>query len=131
MLTEALKCARRAVKHDSVEADMPAAIAAYDEAIAILQRVIARRSQKPGISSEVERVTSIVSRPSLSLQTRLGSLSTTIVFPAVLVFFSFFLFCSRFCSMTNMQIVYVNCVAFTEFACQAMLPPTAAGSPHR
>jgi hypothetical protein len=67
MLTEALKCARRAVKHDSVESDMPAAIAAYDEAIAILQRVIARRSQRPGITSEVERVTSIVSRPSLLL----------------------------------------------------------------
>jgi hypothetical protein len=77
MLKEALKCARRAVKldsatkdsstssklgSDSVRPDLTAAVAAYDEAIAILQRVIARRSQKPGITGEVERVTDIVSQ---------------------------------------------------------------------
>jgi hypothetical protein len=62
LLTEALKCAQRAVKLDLAKSDLPLAVAAYDEAIAILQRVIARRSQKPGIMSEVERVTSIVSQ---------------------------------------------------------------------
>jgi hypothetical protein len=66
-LTEALKCAQRAVKLDLAKSDLPLAVAAYDEAIAILQRVIARRSQKPGITSEVERVTSIVSQHSSSL----------------------------------------------------------------
>jgi hypothetical protein len=83
MLKEALKCARRAVKLDSVtklesapsnklgsslRPDLPAAVAAYDEAIAILQRVIARRSQKPGIAGEVERVTDIVSQTPLFCQ---------------------------------------------------------------
>jgi len=62
MLTEALKFAQRAVKLDAVELDLPVAIALYDEAIAILQRVITRRSEKPGIKSEVERVTDIVSQ---------------------------------------------------------------------
>jgi len=61
LLTEALKCAQRAVKLDTAKSDLHLAVAAYDEAIAILQRVISRRSQKPGIMSEVERVTSIVS----------------------------------------------------------------------
>ena len=91
MLTEALKCARRAVKHDSVESDMPAAIAAYDEAIAILQRVIARRSQRPGITSEVERVTSIVSRPLFVIVGPSGLNSQRLLFsPAVLLVFFFF-----------------------------------------
>jgi hypothetical protein len=62
MLTEALRCAQHAVKLDAIEADLPVAILAYDEAIAILQRVITRRSQRPGITSEVQRVTDIVSQ---------------------------------------------------------------------
>jgi hypothetical protein len=37
------------------------AIAAYDDAIALLRRVIERRSKKPGTASEVQRVTDIVS----------------------------------------------------------------------
>jgi len=61
-LTEALECAQRAVKLDLAKSDLPLAVAAYDESIAVLQRVIARRSQKPGISSEVERVTGIHDR---------------------------------------------------------------------
>lgn len=63
LLTEALKCAQRAVKLDTAKLDLPLAVAAYGEGIAILQQVIARRSQKPGVTSEVERVTSIVSQP--------------------------------------------------------------------
>jgi hypothetical protein len=47
-LTEALNFAKRAVKLDSANADLPLAVAAYDEAIEILQRVITRRSQKAG-----------------------------------------------------------------------------------
>ena len=78
MLTEALKCARRAVKHDAVEADAPAAVAAYDEAITILQRVIRRRSQKPGVTSEVERVTDIVS-PTSALYCRVEPFETHIL----------------------------------------------------
>ncbi|KAF8498238.1 hypothetical protein F5888DRAFT_1826570 [Russula emetica] len=62
LLTEALKCAQRAVKLDSANTDLPLAVAAYGEAIAILQRVIARRSQKPGVMSDAERVTSIHDR---------------------------------------------------------------------
>jgi len=62
LLTEALKRAQRAVKLDLAKSDLALAVAAYGEAIAILQRVIARRSQKPGVTSEVERITSIVSR---------------------------------------------------------------------
>jgi hypothetical protein len=62
LLTEALKCAQRAVKLDLAKSDMPLAVAAYDEGIAILQLVIARRLQNPGIANEVERVTGIVSQ---------------------------------------------------------------------
>lgn len=62
MLTEALKCAQRAVKLDLAKSDLPLAVVAYEEAISILQDVIARRSEKPGIMSEVERVTSIHDR---------------------------------------------------------------------
>jgi hypothetical protein len=61
MLTGALRRAQRAVELDSAEADVPAAIAAYDDAIALLRRVIERRSKKPGCASEVERITDIVS----------------------------------------------------------------------
>jgi hypothetical protein len=61
MLTDALRRAQRAVELDSAESDVPGAIAAYDDAIALLQLVIERRSKKPGCGSEVERVTSIVS----------------------------------------------------------------------
>jgi hypothetical protein len=64
LLTEALNFAQRAVKLDLANGDLAVAVAAYDEAIAILQRVITRRSQKPGITSEVDRVTSIVSQSS-------------------------------------------------------------------
>jgi hypothetical protein len=110
MLKEALKCARRAVKLDSitklesaklgsasVRRDLPAAVAAYDEAIAILQRVIARRSQKPGIAGEVERVTDIVSQPCSPFLSRRSSLSrdcTTIVLAGGRHPSPFFLFCS-------------------------------------
>jgi hypothetical protein len=64
-LTEALRRAQRAVTLDSHESrtDVPAAIVAYDEAIGLLQRVVRRRSQRPGNSSEVERVQQIVSFP--------------------------------------------------------------------
>jgi len=63
MLTRALYLAQQAVELDSSESqsDMPAAVAAYGEAIALLQRVIAQRSQNPGRTSEVVRVTEIVS----------------------------------------------------------------------
>lgn len=67
LLAEALNFAQRAVKLDLANADLPLAVAAYDEAISILQRVITRRSEKPGIMSEVERVTGIVSQTPLSL----------------------------------------------------------------
>lgn len=62
LLTEALRRAQHAVTLDSNEApsDVPAAIAAYDEAIGLLKRVIERRSQRPGNASEVERVRDIV-----------------------------------------------------------------------
>ena len=99
MLTEALKCARRAVKYDAVEADAPAAVAAYDEAITILQSVIRRRSQKPGVASEVERVTEIVS-PASALYCCVGSHSQLIIVlaPDLFFFFSFtsFLFVLAF-----------------------------------
>jgi len=61
MLTDALRRAQRAVELDSAESDVPAAIAAYDDAIALLQLVIERRSKKPVCAGEVERVTGIVS----------------------------------------------------------------------
>jgi len=60
LLTEALRRARRAVDLDTSESDVRAAIAAYDDAIALLQLVIERRSQKPGVAGEVERVKDIV-----------------------------------------------------------------------
>jgi len=62
LLTEALRRAQHAVTLDSNEApsDVPAAIAAYDEAIGLLKRVIERRSQRSGNASEVERVRDIV-----------------------------------------------------------------------
>jgi hypothetical protein len=75
LLTEALNFAQRAVKLDLANGDLAVAVAVYDEAIAILQRVITRRSQKPGITSEVDRVTSIVSQPSPSLPPPFRSLS--------------------------------------------------------
>jgi hypothetical protein len=107
LLTEALECAQRAVKLDLAKSDLPLAVAAYDESIAVLQRVIARRSQKPGISSEVERVTGIVSQPphppppplpppSLSVTwNRQRSQSRTIVL--AVSFFHFCPFCSGSC----------------------------------
>lgn len=68
MLSEALRRSQHAVKLDMTESNFPAAIAAYDEAIALLQRVIARRSQKPAANAnEVKRVTDIVSSFFLSL----------------------------------------------------------------
>ena len=68
MLTDALRRAQRAVELDSAESDVPAAIAAYDDAITLLQRVIERRSKRPLCASEVERITDIVSfRPPLLL----------------------------------------------------------------
>src|SRR5258707_13803569 len=141
MLTEALKCAQRAVKLDAAKTDLSLAVAPYDEAITILQSVIARRSQKPAIASEVERVTSIVSQPlpfplpSRSLPTSffvmcgtVGAHSQGLLFLAV----SFCSFCSvRVCSMTDTQIVYASCVARTESPCRAMFLPPAAGFPHR
>jgi hypothetical protein len=108
LLTDALKCAQRAVKLDMAKSDLPLAVAAYDEAIAILQCVIARRSQKPGITGEVERVTSIVSQlpspplhplsrpppsPLFVSRNHQRSQSRTIVL-AVSFFFLSFLFCS-------------------------------------
>lgn len=60
----ALQRARHAVQLDSSGSDVHSAITAYDEAIELLQRVIARRSQKPGNKAEVERVMNIVSLPS-------------------------------------------------------------------
>ena len=61
MLAQALERAQHAVQLDTARSDLPAAIAAYDEAIALLKRVIARRARNPGTEAEVERVTSIVS----------------------------------------------------------------------
>ncbi|KAI9450286.1 hypothetical protein F5148DRAFT_601182 [Russula earlei] len=59
LLTKALHRALHAVELDSSGSDLPAAIAAYDEAIALLQRVITFRSRHPGRASELERVTEI------------------------------------------------------------------------
>ena len=61
MLTDALRRAQRAVELDSAELNLPAAIAAYDDAIALLQLVVERRSKRPGCEDEVERVKGIVS----------------------------------------------------------------------
>lgn len=110
LLTEALKCAQRAVKLDLAKSDLPLAVAAYDEAIAILQQVIARRSQKPGSTSEVERVTGIVSQQSLipplprsrslrPLSLSRGTVSAHnhgLLFSRCLFFFLSFLSCSSF-----------------------------------
>ena len=63
MLAQALEQAQHAVHLDTARSDLPAAIAAYDEAIALLQRVVARRARKPGTEAEIERVTNIVSPP--------------------------------------------------------------------
>ena len=63
MLAQALEQAQHAVHLDTARSDLPAAIAAYDEAIALLQRVVARRARKPGTEAEIERVTDIVSPP--------------------------------------------------------------------
>lgn len=62
-LSKALQRARHAVQLDSSGSDIPSAIAAYNEAIELLQWVIARRSRKPENNAEVERVVSIVSLP--------------------------------------------------------------------
>jgi hypothetical protein len=61
MLAEALQHAQLAVKLDTTGSDMSAIITAYDETIALLERVIARRTHKPGTNTDVERVTDIVS----------------------------------------------------------------------
>ncbi|KAF8259915.1 hypothetical protein EI94DRAFT_1717865 [Lactarius quietus] len=61
-LSIALQRARHAVQLDSSGSDVPSAIAAYDEAIELLRRVIARRSRKPGNEAEVERVMNIHDR---------------------------------------------------------------------
>ena len=65
MLSDALQRARHAVHLDSSgsKSNIPSAVTAYGEAIELLQRVIARRSQKPGNEAEVERVVAIVSLP--------------------------------------------------------------------
>jgi hypothetical protein len=102
MLTEALKCAQRAVKLDAAKTDLSLAVSTYDEAITILQSVIARRSEKPAIASEVERVTSIVSQPlpfflsqplSFVMCGTVSAHSQGLLFLAMSLF-SFFLFCS-------------------------------------
>ncbi|KAI0297044.1 hypothetical protein B0F90DRAFT_1742649 [Multifurca ochricompacta] len=62
VLSEALQRAQHAVHLDSSQSDIPAAIAAYDEAILLLQQVIARRSRKVGTEGEVARVTAIHDR---------------------------------------------------------------------
>ena len=131
LLTEALNFAQRAVKLDLANADLAVAVTAYDEAIAILQRVITRRSQKPGIASEVDRVTSIVSQPSPSIPPfRFLSLApgTVSACNRGLLFIAISLF---FCSITDTQIVYANCVAHTKFPCQVMWLPPRAGFPRR
>ncbi|KAN0142177.1 hypothetical protein V8E53_000639 [Lactarius tabidus] len=61
-LSKALQRARHAVQLDSSGSDIPSAIAAYNEAIGLLQWVIARRSRKPENEAEVERVVSIHDR---------------------------------------------------------------------
>ncbi len=63
-LSKALQRARHAVQLDSSGSDVSSAVAAYGEAIELLQWVIARRSRKPGNEAEVERVMDIVSLPS-------------------------------------------------------------------
>lgn len=137
LLTEALKCAQRAVKLDLAKSDLPLTVAAYDEGIAILQLVIARRSQRPGITNEVERVTGIVSQniPPSSL-CHLEPSALTIVLAVSffrLIFLSFFFFFVLlvFCSMTDTLIVYANCVAHTKFPCQVTSLPPPAGFPRR
>lgn len=60
-LSNALQRARHAVQLDSSGSDIPSAVAAYGEAIELLQCVIARRSRKPGNEAEVGRVVDIVS----------------------------------------------------------------------
>jgi hypothetical protein len=71
MLAQALQRAQYAVQLDTTGSDLSAAVDAYDEAIALLQRVIARRAQKPGTQAEVERVTGIVSPLLLPSETAL------------------------------------------------------------
>ncbi|KAH9057590.1 hypothetical protein EDB87DRAFT_1014828 [Lactarius vividus] len=61
-LSKALQRARHAVHLDSSGSDTPSAVAAYSEAIELLQWVIARRSRKPGNEAEVERVMDIHDR---------------------------------------------------------------------
>jgi hypothetical protein len=79
-LTEALRRAQHAVTLDSNESpsDVPAAIAAYDEAIGLLKRVIERRSQRSGNASEVERVRNIVRLFFLFLLSYLSRASTRV-----------------------------------------------------
>lgn len=80
LLTEALRRAQHAVTLDSNESpsDVPAAIAAYDEAIGLLKRVIERRSQRSGNASEVERVRNIVRLFFLFLLSYLSRASTRV-----------------------------------------------------
>jgi hypothetical protein len=66
LLREALQRAQTAVQFDKAKSDLPAAVAAYEEAIALLQRVIERRAQILGAESEVKRVTEIVSHSHLA-----------------------------------------------------------------
>jgi len=61
-LSKALQRARYAVQLDSSGSDAPSAIAAYNEAIGLLQHVIARRSRKTGNKEEVDRITNIHDR---------------------------------------------------------------------
>ncbi|KAI9459874.1 hypothetical protein BJY52DRAFT_1211653 [Lactarius psammicola] len=61
-LSKALQRARHAVQLDSSGSDVPSAVAAYSEAIELLQWVIARRSRKSGNEAEVERVMDIHDR---------------------------------------------------------------------
>ena len=64
-MAQALQLAQHAVQFDNAKSDRPAAVAAYEGAIALLQRVIERRAQIPGAEAEVKRVTAIVSNSPL------------------------------------------------------------------
>jgi hypothetical protein len=115
-LSKALQRARHAVQLDSSGSDIPSAIAAYNEAIELLQWVIARRSRKPENEAEVERVVSIVSLPPQFFLFPFSIPAVALCRKAAL-----FILCPGhslvshhfIISMTDMLTVYASCVAPT------------------
>jgi hypothetical protein len=129
-LSKALQRARYAVQLDSSGSDIPSAIAAYDEAIELLQHVIARRSRKPGNKDELDRVMNIVSLPSptifppFPLSLAASASAAALCRNASLLLYALAAHCHLFyfifVSMTDMRSVYTSCVALAASAYRVM-----------